>query len=180
MSLAALRQDYNMTSHWAVCRHASEQRMLAAQHERDECIRTLQAGTTTLRSDDGVTVEIQAGTIEAVRQRVSLWQRQAELTEAEQRAWRGCLIAAWRNYNHSCRVQARLKAAALHHDELQQETLEHELHQQMSAAHDAAAKQSQRYRPLVVCRASNAPNGAVDTRTQLHSAADHTKEAAPT
>lgn len=178
MSLAELRRAVRSEgSPWVMCRYAHERNMRVAQLQRDACISQLQSGTTTSSTDDGgVMVTIHASTIGELRERAALREREAQAAEREQRAWRGCVVSAWRIYSHRCRVVARLKAAALDHSELQPEQV-NELQVQLRAAHEFAARESQRFRPLVVCRASNAPN-VLSVTTELRNAAVQAKDAA--
>lgn len=170
MSLAELRRAVRSEgSPWVMCRYAHERNMRVAQLQRDACITQLQAGTSTSSTDDGVMVTIHASTIGELRERAALREREAQAAEREQRAWRGCVVSAWRIYSHRCRVVAQLKAAALNRSELQPEQV-NELQVQLRAAHEFAARESQRFRPLVVCRASNAPNGVSVSNTQTKEA----------
>jgi len=163
----------------SLLRRIHEHNMQVAQSERAACITELQAGITTHHSEDGVMVQINARTVEEVRRRYWLHKREEEMAQREMSAWRSCLTVAWQTYSHQCRVVARLTAAQRSHDELQALGAEG-LREQSKAACQFAAKQSQRGRPLAVCRASNAPNGVSVNEAGLHSAAMTTKEAAPT
>lgn len=179
--LRELRRDHGMTSQFAVARCVAERRMTAANNERDECIRALQGSTTTHRSDDGgVIIELQVQSAPGIEKRARLWQREAELQQVAESAFRSCVVIAWRNYSHKCRVAARLKAVTMSRHELDSTRVECDMHRQERAAHDAAAERSQRGRPLVVCHASNAPNGVVVNSRELRHAAMSMKEAAPT
>ena len=173
-----LRRDHSMTSRLAVSRCAVERLMVAANNGRDECIRALQGSTTTHRSDDGgVVIELHAVSVSGIEKRARLWEREAELQQVAESAFRSCVVIAWRNYSHRCRIAARLKAAALSRHEMDSTRVECEMRRQESAAHDAAAERSQRGRPLVVCHASNAPNGVSVSKTELRHAAMQTKVA---
>lgn len=180
MSLTALRRSQQAEcGRWSVLRSFYERSMETARTERAACITEWQAGHTTHHTEDGVVVKINARTVEEVRRRYWLHKREEEMAQREMSAWHSCVVVAWRSYNHRCRVLARLEAAQRSHDELQALVVEG-LREQSKAACQFAAKQSQRGRPLAVCRASNAPNGVSVNEAGLLSAAMTTKEAAPT
>jgi len=177
MSLSSLRSSQQLNlGRWSVLRRISEQRMRDAQLGRYACITELQAGTTTHHNNDGVMVQIHAGNVEEVRRRSELYQREEQLAQEEMTAWRSCLTVAWRAYNDSCLVTARLAVAQRSHDELQALKAEG-VREQSKAACEFAAKESQRGRPLAVCHAMNAPNGVSVNETELLSAAMTTKRA---
>jgi hypothetical protein len=137
----------------------------------------LQAGVIEHKSDDGVLSEITYKTAADVRLRAALRERDQELALMEMRAYVACVRAAWSSYSHKCKIAAQLKAAAMRRGELESTRVECELHRLDSAAHDAAAERSQRGRPLVVCAASNAPNGVSVNGTELRHAADQVRNA---
>lgn len=161
----------------SLLRRIHEHNMQAAQNERAACITELQQGHTTHHTDDGVMVKINARTVEEVQRRYWLHKREEEMAQREMAAWRSCLTVAWQAYSHQCRVVARLTAAQRSRDELQALIVEG-VREQSKAACQFAAKQSQRGRPLAVCRASNAPNGVSVNKAALRHAAMTTKEAA--
>lgn len=178
MSLTALhRSQQAECGRWSVLRSMHEHNMEAARNERAACITELQAGTTTRHTEEGVVVQINARTLSDIQRRNELWQREQEMGQREMSAWRSCVVVSWRAYSHRCRVLARLEAAQRSHDELQALVVEG-LREQSKAACQFAAKQSQRGRPLAVCRASNAPNGVSVNEAGLRHAAMRAKEVA--
>lgn len=178
MSLTALhRSQKTELGRWSVLRNIHEHKMNTKIHARAACITELQASTTTHHSDEGVMVKINASTLEALQRRNWLWLREQELAQQEMAAMQACVNVSWRAYNHRCRVLARLEAAQRSHDELQTLVVEG-LREQSKAACQFAAKQSQRGRPLAVCRASNAPNGVSVNEPGLSHAAMRAKEVA--